>query len=105
MFHRAFKEWCFAMHELDVLQGKQWADCPSCFGSQHSCHVDGNAKLYRYKCVPRYLYCGLANILLDFFIRCEIGKPNVFICAIFKRSTVLTQRILYNKTSESVLMR
>ena len=22
-------------------------------GSQHSCHVDGNAKLYRYKCVPR----------------------------------------------------
>ncbi|XP_028415546.1 uncharacterized protein LOC114538616 isoform X3 [Dendronephthya gigantea] len=53
VFHCAFKEWCFAMHEVDILQEKQWANCPSCFRSQHSCHVDGNAKLYRYNSVPR----------------------------------------------------
>ena len=35
VFHRALKEWCFAMHELDILQRKHWADCPSCFGSLH----------------------------------------------------------------------
>ncbi|XP_028403461.1 uncharacterized protein LOC114526140 [Dendronephthya gigantea] len=41
------------MHEVDILQEKQWAKCPSCFRSKHLCHVDENAKLYRYKSVPR----------------------------------------------------
>ncbi|XP_057311085.1 uncharacterized protein LOC130648956 isoform X2 [Hydractinia symbiolongicarpus] len=43
-----FKEWNFWVYERDI-QGKNWLECPSCEVNQHSCHVDGNAKLYRYK--------------------------------------------------------
>ena len=42
---------CYA--RVKCHERKNWIDCPACYGSQHSCHVDGNAKLYRYSCVPR----------------------------------------------------
>ena len=48
-FSRSFKEWKFCMHEVQVAQGFSWMECPACSLDQHSCHVDGNMKLYRYK--------------------------------------------------------
>ena len=52
-FSVAFKEWKFCHHELDVLQSKDFMECPTCAVFQHSAHVDGNAKLYRYKSAGR----------------------------------------------------
>ena len=52
-FSIAFKEWKFCRHELDVLQSKDFMECPTCAVFQHSAHVDGNAKLYRYKSAGR----------------------------------------------------
>ena len=46
---RAFREWRYFNFEKDKFMGKNWFECPSCAVSQHSCHVDGNSKLYRYK--------------------------------------------------------
>jgi len=48
-FSRSFKEWKFCQYELCRLQGMDWFRCPTCSISQHSCHVDGNMKLYRYQ--------------------------------------------------------
>ncbi|CAH3160482.1 unnamed protein product [Porites evermanni] len=48
-FSRSFKEWKFCQFELEGLQGLDWVKCPTCSIFQHSCHVDGNMKLYRYK--------------------------------------------------------
>ncbi|KAK3745571.1 hypothetical protein QZH41_009877, partial [Actinostola sp. cb2023] len=48
-FTRSFKEWKFCQHELNLLSYQDWMKCPPCSISQHSCHVDGNMKLYRYK--------------------------------------------------------
>ena len=48
-FSVCFKEWNFWKHEKDTLEGKNWLECPACEINQHSCHVDGNAKLYRYR--------------------------------------------------------
>ncbi|XP_067055175.1 uncharacterized protein [Acropora muricata] len=47
-FSRSFKEWKFCQHEIQQLEGMNWMKCPICSVSQHSCHVDGNMKLYRY---------------------------------------------------------
>ena len=47
-FSRAFKEWKFCKHELELLQQKKWMTCPACTEQQHSAHVDGNMKLYRF---------------------------------------------------------
>lgn len=47
-FSRSFKEWKFCQFEVDHLQGHNWMKCPTCSIFQHSCHVDGNMKLYRY---------------------------------------------------------
>eukprot|EP00794_Sanderia_malayensis_P004264 gene4264-4831_t len=49
LFSLAFKEWKYCQYEIDKLMGKDWMKCPCCSISQHSCHVDGNCKLYRYK--------------------------------------------------------
>lgn len=49
MFSMSFKEWNFWLYERDKVQHKDWLECPACSETQHSCHVDGNAKLYRYK--------------------------------------------------------
>eukprot|EP00794_Sanderia_malayensis_P003922 gene3922-4467_t len=34
---------------MEQFQEKNWMMCPTCSISQHSCHVDGNFKVYRYK--------------------------------------------------------
>lgn len=47
-FSRSFKEWKFCQFEVDHLQGHNWMKCPTCSIFQHSCHVDGNMKLYLY---------------------------------------------------------
>ena len=48
-FAKAFQEWKYCKYELDALQSKDWLSCTCCSGNQHSCHADGNMKLYRYK--------------------------------------------------------
>ena len=40
-------------------------DCPACFGQQHSAHVDGNKKLYRYSKISRYLPTQFMCIVID----------------------------------------
>ena len=52
-FRRSFKEWKFCQYELSQLQGMDWSKCPTCSIRQHSCHVDGNMKLYRYQASGR----------------------------------------------------
>lgn len=48
-FSRSFKEWKFCMYEVEIIKGLSWMVCPTCALDQHSCHVDGNMKLYRYQ--------------------------------------------------------
>ena len=55
-FNRAFKEWKFCKFELEKLAGKNWMECPPCSIHQHSGHVDGNSKLYRFMSAGRYSY-------------------------------------------------
>lgn len=45
----SFKEWKYCQVELDKLRCIDWMECPSCSQHQHSVHVDGNMKLYRFK--------------------------------------------------------
>ena len=54
-FSRSFKEWKFCMYEVEIGQGLSWMECPACALYQHSCHVDGNMKLYRYKSSGTYV--------------------------------------------------
>ncbi|XP_028403973.1 uncharacterized protein LOC114526573 [Dendronephthya gigantea] len=49
IFSIAFKEWKYCQFEIESLKGMNWMECPCCEKEQHSCHVDGNMKLYRYK--------------------------------------------------------
>ena len=49
VFSVAFKEWKYCQFELESMKGVNWMECPCCEKEQHSCHVDGNMKLYRYK--------------------------------------------------------
>eukprot|EP00794_Sanderia_malayensis_P004099 gene4099-4655_t len=48
-FTKSFKEWKYFSFEMEQFQEKNWMMCPTCSISQHSCHVDGNFKVYRYK--------------------------------------------------------
>lgn len=48
-FSTSFREWCYCLYEKEKIQENMWFDCPCCTISQHSCHVDGNCKLYRFK--------------------------------------------------------
>jgi len=47
--------------ELQHLGKQELFECPACFKHQHSVHVDGNKKLYRYSKVQR---CWLLNVVL-----------------------------------------
>ena len=38
--------------------------CPSCSIFQHSCHVDGNMKLYRFKTSRRFVFTVYRGVLL-----------------------------------------
>ncbi|XP_066911104.1 uncharacterized protein, partial [Clytia hemisphaerica] len=48
-FYQGFKQWNFIRYELDMKKGMDWMKCPCCSIKQHACHIDGNAKLYRYQ--------------------------------------------------------
>eukprot|EP00794_Sanderia_malayensis_P000689 gene689-2880_t len=48
-FAQCYKEWKFCHMQTEVMQMKNLFECPSCSIQQHSSHVDGNCKLYRYK--------------------------------------------------------
>uniref|UniRef100_A0A7M5X014 CxC3 like cysteine cluster domain-containing protein n=2 Tax=Clytia hemisphaerica TaxID=252671 RepID=A0A7M5X014_9CNID len=49
MFAHAFKEYQHLKFDVEQLCSLSWFECPGCGDQQHSCHVDGNNKLYRYK--------------------------------------------------------
>lgn len=63
-FSIAFKEWKFCCHELNILQSKDFMGCPTCAVYQHSAHVDGNAKLYRYKSAGKYVFSSLVVLIM-----------------------------------------
>uniref|UniRef100_A0A7M5XED2 CxC3 like cysteine cluster domain-containing protein n=2 Tax=Clytia hemisphaerica TaxID=252671 RepID=A0A7M5XED2_9CNID len=48
-FVQVYREYNFAQYEIEKRLSFSWFDCPACGDQQHSCHVDGNCKLYRYK--------------------------------------------------------
>jgi len=48
-FATSFKEWTYCQFELDQERQISWMECPACSNKQHSVHVDGNMKLYRFK--------------------------------------------------------
>ena len=48
-FRKAFSEWWYCQCEIDNLCGQDWTKRPPCTIHQHSCHVDGNEKVYRFK--------------------------------------------------------
>eukprot|EP00111_Clytia_hemisphaerica_P015835 TCONS_00046776-protein len=47
-FGIVFREWSICRQKLLALQKINLFECPCCSINQHSCHVDGNCKLYRY---------------------------------------------------------
>ncbi|XP_072045397.1 uncharacterized protein [Amphiura filiformis] len=53
MFSRAIAEYANYLSELDMIKHQDHLKCPPCTINQHSAHVDGNHKLYRYKHVPK----------------------------------------------------
>ncbi|KAJ7337885.1 hypothetical protein OS493_008043 [Desmophyllum pertusum] len=74
-FNRSFKEWKFCTYEVQITQGLSWMECPTCSLYQHSCHVDGNMKLYRYECSgtqKRSCYYGSAFISQKADVDCHI---------------------------------
>ena len=48
-FKNSFKEWKFCEYEIDKIRNLDYMQCPACHNKQHSTHVDGNMKLYRFK--------------------------------------------------------
>ena len=63
-FRKAFAEWCYCQFEVDGLQLQDWKKCPPCSVNQHSCHIDGNHKVYRFKKVSRYCIIKQTLIIL-----------------------------------------
>ena len=53
-FVKAFEEFRYCQFELERLGKCLLLDCPACYGRQHSVHVDGNRKLYRFDKVKKY---------------------------------------------------
>ena len=53
-FVKAFEEFRYCQFELERLGKCLLLDCPTCYGRQHSVHVDGNRKLYRFDKVKKY---------------------------------------------------
>ena len=76
-FRKAFAEWCYCQFEVDSLHEQDWKKCPPCSIDQHSCHVDGNQKVYRFKKVSRYMYVltGKSNIMIVRLLVYSITKP------------------------------
>ncbi|XP_072041208.1 uncharacterized protein [Amphiura filiformis] len=50
---KVLREYRYSMRRLDQARQFDAMKCPPCAKYQHSAHVDGNFKLYRYKKVPR----------------------------------------------------
>ena len=65
-FRKAFAEWCYCQFEVDGLQLQDWKMCPPCSVNQHSCHIDGNHKVYRFKKVSKY--CIIKQTLIYSFV-------------------------------------
>lgn len=72
---------------MDMLQQKNWMECPSCHDDQHSCHVDGNNKLYRYKSAGNKRLVLLYSFLQVNFYQFEF---------IYHKECVGVVRIVYN---------
>ena len=53
-FSWPFKQWKFCQYEVNPLEGMHWMKCP-CSINQHSCYVDGNVELYRYRSSGGYV--------------------------------------------------
>eukprot|EP00794_Sanderia_malayensis_P005818 gene5818-6514_t len=68
-FAQCYKEWKFCHMQTEVMQMKNLFECPSCSIQQHSSHVDGNCKLYRYKSSGKYVT--KKTVLLWRFIFCD----------------------------------
>lgn len=54
-FSKAFHEWRYCQFSMRKLRQSPLFECPCCVPIQHSVHLDGNKKLYRYSKVPRGL--------------------------------------------------
>ena len=52
-FSKSFEEWRYCQYEIKKMKGDPLFECLCCVPQQHSVHVDGNRKLYRYSKVPR----------------------------------------------------
>ena len=52
-FSRAFQEWRNCQYEISKQKKEPLFVCPACDASQHSVHIDGNKKLYRFSKVQR----------------------------------------------------
>ncbi|XP_030838107.1 uncharacterized protein LOC105443805 isoform X2 [Strongylocentrotus purpuratus] len=50
---RALTEFRYCQHTMKGLKETNQMTCPACSHGQHSAHVDGNFKVYRYSKVPR----------------------------------------------------
>ena len=48
MFVHVFREYQHLKFDVEQLCSLSWQEFPDCGDQQHSCHVDGNNKLYRY---------------------------------------------------------
>ncbi|XP_032232016.2 uncharacterized protein LOC116605656 isoform X1 [Nematostella vectensis] len=48
-FRTSFQEWKYLQFEINSICHMDWMQCPACSDDQHSVHVDGNMKLYRFK--------------------------------------------------------
>ena len=46
---KAFTEWTCLKFELQGLQGSDYMECEACGTEPRCIHLDGNAKLYRYR--------------------------------------------------------
>lgn len=53
-FSRAFQEWRNCQYEIANVKKEPLFTCPACDTSQHSVHIDGNKKLYRFSKVQRW---------------------------------------------------
>lgn len=52
-FSKSFQEWRYCRYELKRLKKEALFECPACYDHQHSVHIDGNRKLYRFSKVKR----------------------------------------------------
>ncbi|XP_065891337.1 uncharacterized protein [Dysidea avara] len=52
-FSKSFQEWRYCRYELKKLKREAIFECPACSDHQHSVHIDGNKKLYRFSKVKR----------------------------------------------------